>query len=300
MIIEVPAEAAGERLDVFLAEATGSRAKAQRLIEAGLRARGRRARQKRYVLLGGETIEFTSPGGARARAVPPAQFEIAYEDDRLIVVDKPAGVVVHPGVGNAEGTLVQALAGRVAGGNDPDRPGVVHRLDRDTSGLLLLARDERDVRGLQAALRARDITREYLALVEGRPPAQRGTIDAPLGRDRRVRTRIPPTPTIRTRRSRTSRSSARCPTTRCCGSRWRPAARTRSARICWRSDIPSRATRSTATRAGTGFPGNSCTPNDSRSITPKPGHQWSCGRHCRRTWSGPSGRRQGNERTTSV
>jgi 23S rRNA pseudouridine1911/1915/1917 synthase len=93
-------------------------------------------------------------------------------------------------VGNRDGTLVQALAGRVAGGNDPDRPGVVHRLDRDTSGLLLLARDEQTMFALQEALRRRDITREYVALVEGRPPAKRGTIDAPLGRDRRVRTKM--------------------------------------------------------------------------------------------------------------
>ena len=86
---------------------------------------------------------------------------------------------------------MQALAGRVAGGADPERPGVVHRLDRDTSGLLVLARDDDDAaRALQAALRAREITREYLALVEGRPPARRGTIDAPLGRDRRLRTKI--------------------------------------------------------------------------------------------------------------
>jgi 23S rRNA pseudouridine1911/1915/1917 synthase len=106
------------------------------------------------------------------------------------VVDKPAGVVVHPGRGHAEGTLVQALAGRVAGGADPSRPGVVHRLDRDTSGLLVLARGDRVHAALQAALRAREITREYLALVDGRPPARRGTIEAPLGRDRRVRTRI--------------------------------------------------------------------------------------------------------------
>jgi 23S rRNA pseudouridine1911/1915/1917 synthase len=85
---------------------------------------------------------------------------------------------------------VQALAGRVAGGPDPERPGVVHRLDRDTSGLLVLARSEAVHAALQAALREREITREYLALVEGRPAARSGTIDSPLGRDRRVRTRM--------------------------------------------------------------------------------------------------------------
>src|SRR4029079_18946613 len=149
-------------------------------------------RQKRSALVGGETIEFTTLAEPEREPVPPAKFEIAYEDDRLIVVNKPAGVVVHPGVGNRDGTLVQALAGRVAGGNNPDRPGVVHRLDRDTSGLLLLARDEQTMFALQEALRRRDITREYIALVEGRPPAKRGTIDAPLGRDRRIRTRGSP------------------------------------------------------------------------------------------------------------
>ena len=106
------------------------------------------------------------------------------------MVDKPPGVVVHPARGHRQGTLVQALAGRVAGGEDPERPGVVHRLDRDTSGLLVLARSEPVHAALKAALQARAITREYTALVEGRPPARRGTVDAPLGRDRRVRTRI--------------------------------------------------------------------------------------------------------------
>jgi 23S rRNA pseudouridine1911/1915/1917 synthase len=105
-------------------------------------------------------------------------------------VDKPPGVVVHPGAGHRSGTLVQALAGRVAGGGDPDRPGVVHRLDRDTSGLLVLARTEEAHAALSAAMGERRVVREYLALVEGRPGARTGTIDAPLGRDRRVRTRI--------------------------------------------------------------------------------------------------------------
>ena len=99
-------------------------------------------------------------------------------------------MVVHPAPGHRRGTLVQALAGRVAGGDDPERPGVVHRLDRDTSGLLVLARDEPTHAALKAALARRELVREYLALVEGRPPARRGTIDAPLGRDRRVRTRV--------------------------------------------------------------------------------------------------------------
>ena len=118
----------------------------------------------------------------------PAPHEVVYEDEHLLVVDKPAGVVVHPAHGHREGTLAQALAGRAAGG-DPERPGIVHRLDRDTSGLLVVAKGDAVLRALQAQLGAREIEREYLALVEGRPPALSGTIDAPLGRDRRIRTR---------------------------------------------------------------------------------------------------------------
>jgi 23S rRNA pseudouridine1911/1915/1917 synthase len=97
--------------------------------------------------------------------------------------------VVHPARGHASGTLAQALAG-VAGGGEEGRAGIVHRLDRDTSGLLVVARTPEAHRRLKAALQAREITREYLALVEGRPPARRGTIDAAIGRDRRVRTRM--------------------------------------------------------------------------------------------------------------
>lgn len=116
-------------------------------------------------------------------------FTIAYEDEHLLVVDKPAGLVVHPARGHREATLSQLLAGSAAGG-DPERAGIVHRLDRDTSGLLLVSRSEEVHRLLQAALAKRRIEREYLALVRGRPPARSGTIEAPIGRDPRVRTRM--------------------------------------------------------------------------------------------------------------
>jgi 23S rRNA pseudouridine1911/1915/1917 synthase len=116
-------------------------------------------------------------------------YTIAFQDEHLIVVDKGPGLVVHPSRGHSEGTLSQLLAPLLAGG-ESERPGVVHRLDRDTSGLLVLARSDEVLRALQAALADRLIEREYLALVEGRPPARSGTIEAPIGRDPRVRTRM--------------------------------------------------------------------------------------------------------------
>jgi 23S rRNA pseudouridine1911/1915/1917 synthase len=188
--IRTPPEAAGERLDVVLAGEVGSRSAAQRLIEAGRVAVDGRARPKRHVLRGGEEISWEPEAPAPEPDAAPAPYAIAWRDEHLLVVDKPAGVVVHPGRGHAAGTLVQALGGLAAGGPDPQRPGIVHRLDRDTSGLLVVARSQPVHEALSAMLAQREITREYLALVEGRPPARTGTIDAPLGRDRRVRTRV--------------------------------------------------------------------------------------------------------------
>jgi 23S rRNA pseudouridine1911/1915/1917 synthase len=116
-------------------------------------------------------------------------FSIVHEDEHLIVIDKGAGLVVHPGRGHREDTLSQLLAPKLSGG-DPERAGIVHRLDRDTSGLMVVARSEEAHRRLQAALSARQVEREYIALVEGRPPSRTGTIDAPVGRDPRLRTRM--------------------------------------------------------------------------------------------------------------
>ena len=120
-------------------------------------------------------------------------FEIVWQDEYLLVVDKAAGLVVHPARGHREGTLSQLLVATVAGGvggGDPDRPGIVHRLDRDTSGLLVVARTEEAHKLLQDSLRKRLIEREYQALVEGLPPARTGTIEAPIGRHPRIRTRM--------------------------------------------------------------------------------------------------------------
>ena len=190
MRIEVPAEAAGERLDVFLAAHVGSRAAAQRTIDAGRVRVDGEERAKRHPLRGGEVVEVHEEPEPPPDEAPEAAFEVAWEDEHLLVVDKPAGVVVHPARGHASGTLAQALERRGAAGGEPGRAGLVHRLDRDTSGLLVVARSEAVHAALKAQLKARGILREYLALVEGRPGARTGVIDAPLGRDRRVRTRI--------------------------------------------------------------------------------------------------------------
>lgn len=188
--LEVPDTAAGSRLDQFLATCLGSRTHAQRLIDAGQVRVDDEPRAKRHRLGGGERIVVDEQDPRPAPQLGEAPYRAAYEDEHLLVVDKPAGVVVHPARGHRTGTLAQALAGRAHGGPEPWRAGIVHRLDRDTSGLLVVAKSEAVHRALKAALSARRMQREYLALVQGRPPAHAGTIDAPIGRDRRAPTRI--------------------------------------------------------------------------------------------------------------
>lgn len=188
--LRVPAEAVGTRLDRYLAEPLGSRARAQGLIDAGHVTVNGSAQPKRHLLTGGELIAISEPAVEAVGTDPEAAvvpYGIAYEDEHLLIVDKPAGVVVHPARGHWTGTLAQALAGRGTAGGAPWRAGIVHRLDRDTSGLLVVAKDEAVHSELKALLAARRLRREYLALVEGHPQARTGTIDAPIGRDRRDR-----------------------------------------------------------------------------------------------------------------
>jgi 23S rRNA pseudouridine1911/1915/1917 synthase len=189
MELRAGAEDAGARLDAFLAGPLGSRSRAQRLIDGGaVRVDGALV-PKRHRMTAGETVSVEEPAEAPDAVAAPAHYAVPYEDEHVLVVDKPAGVVVHPARGHASGTLAQALSG-VAAGGEQARAGIVHRLDRDTSGLLVVARSAEAHRRLKAALQRRAIEREYAALVEGRPPARSGTIDAPIGRDRRVRTRM--------------------------------------------------------------------------------------------------------------
>ena len=184
----VPDTAAGERLDRFLASLpdVGSRALAERVLAAGdVRVDGA-ARGKSHRLSGGEEIEFEPlEDAARALVAEEMPLRIAYEDEHLLVVDKPAGLVVHPAPGHATGTLAHGLLAHDAAGGEEDRPGIVHRLDRDTSGLMVVARSEEAHRRLQSLVRRRALERHYLALVVGRPRSRTGRIEAPIGRDRR-------------------------------------------------------------------------------------------------------------------
>ena len=175
-----------------------SRAHAQRLISDGRALLdGRRARASDR-LRGGEQVTVTLSAPPDPTLVPESiPLRIAYEDAAMLIVDKPAGLVVHPCAGHATGTLVHALLGRARDAGQPlgsiagvERPGIVHRLDKDTSGLLLVAKTDAAQASLMRQFGARSIEKQYLALVRGAPPASRGRIEAPVGRDPRDRQRM--------------------------------------------------------------------------------------------------------------
>jgi 23S rRNA pseudouridine1911/1915/1917 synthase len=195
----VPAALDGERVDRIVALLTGaSRAGAADLVAGGaVRVDGATVTSGKQRLRQGQVVEVL--GGAPAGNPPPAPdagvaFTVVQADDDVIVVDKPPGLVVHPGAGNADGTLVNGLLARfpdLAGvGDDEQRPGIVHRLDADTSGLLVVARSEDAYRRLVAQTADRTMTREYVALAWGVPEARRGVVDAPIGRSAREPTRM--------------------------------------------------------------------------------------------------------------
>jgi 23S rRNA pseudouridine1911/1915/1917 synthase len=180
---EVAPEEAGERLDKLVAWRLGvSRSATRRMIEEGLVQVGGSKVAPARKARDGERIEVRLVGKALASEDIPVP--VVFEDEHLLVVDKPAELVVHPGAGNRSGTLVNALVSRgIEGGEDPERPGVVHRLDRDTSGLMVLAKGEGTYSGLVAALSARRVKRVYRAIVVGKGLPKTGTIDSPVGRD---------------------------------------------------------------------------------------------------------------------
>ena len=197
MVTTLRAELAGLRLDLALAKAFPqySRARLQAWLKSGhvklsrggepLRAAGR------ALVLGGEQVELTPPEAADA-AAPPAQplpLAIVYEDRDLLVINKPAGLIVHPGAGNPDRTLMNALLAHAPALRGVPRAGIVHRLDKDTSGLMVVARNLSAQAQLAAQLAELSVARTYLALVHGAPPGQ-GLVDAPIGRDTRARTRM--------------------------------------------------------------------------------------------------------------
>jgi 23S rRNA pseudouridine1911/1915/1917 synthase len=187
----VPELQAGARLDRVLATRgeIESRALAERLIADGVVLVDGEPRAKSFRLDVGQEITVEIPEVEPLRG-ESLDVPIVWDDDHLLVVDKPAGLVVHPAGSTRTGTLVQGLLEHGAeGGDDDDRPGIVHRLDRDTSGLLIVARSSESFDLLQGMIRKREVERTYAALVRGSPDSRSGRIEAPLGRDRRDRTR---------------------------------------------------------------------------------------------------------------
>ncbi|MGH8980803.1 MAG: RluA family pseudouridine synthase [Acidimicrobiales bacterium] len=195
---EVPRALDAVRVDRAIAMLTGvSRARAAALVSSGkVTLEGREIRSRSTPLVAGQMLVVEVPEPPVLEPEEGVPFRVVYDDSSLVVVDKPAGVVVHPGAGRPAGTLVAGLLARypdlagLAGECDPVRPGVVHRLDRGTSGLLVVARTVDAYRSLAAQMAARSAGREYLALVAGHLDDDRGTIDAPIGRSARTPTRM--------------------------------------------------------------------------------------------------------------
>lgn len=183
-------EASEERLDKFLVTCMPefSRARLQGLITDGfIDVNGRTAKKGGQMLGGGERVTVRIPPthsiGLLAENIP---LDVVFENDELIVVNKPAGMVVHPAAGHDSGTLVNAVLGyepEIEGIGGEERPGIVHRLDKDTSGLIVIAKNERAHRWLQDQFRFRKVEKTYLALVDGKPPTPIGRVEAPIGRD---------------------------------------------------------------------------------------------------------------------
>jgi len=206
-MLTVEPASAGARLDRWLSERLTelSRARLQELIRGGLVRVDGSILKAAHRLRGGERVEIEMPPPAVETLAPePVPLAIVYEDDDVLVVDKPAGMVVHPGAGRSGGTLAAAIlahAPATAGVGGPRRPGIVHRLDKDTSGLLVVAKTARAYDDLVAQLAARTVSRRYLAVVHGRVRANESVIDAPIGRHPRDRVKMAVLPAGRGKRA---------------------------------------------------------------------------------------------------
>ena len=195
--IEVAENEPPHRLDRYLASHPDldlTRSRVQRLIADELVIIDEKPASKKYSVRPGDVVSLTIPPlPVREAIAEDIPLDVVYEDDHLIVVNKPSGLVTHPGAGNRTGTLVNALMfryGSLATGSAADRPGVVHRLDKNTSGLLIVARTDEVLLKLQKLLQAREIKRQYLALVCGHVKEDNGTIDAPIGRSLKDRKKM--------------------------------------------------------------------------------------------------------------
>lgn len=188
----VPPEAAGQRLDFFLSHGTTdlSRSYVQKLIKEGSVLVNGHTVIKRQLIAAGDGIEMIVTGTAEGPDSPEPQnipLPALYEDEHLLAIDKPAGLVVHPGHGNRTGTVVNALLYRIPDlpkGSSLDRPGIVHRLDKNTSGVLLVAKTPASHAALARAFATRTVKKNYLGFCLGMPPAVQGTIDIPIGKSR--------------------------------------------------------------------------------------------------------------------
>ena len=201
---------AGQRLDVFLARASGlSRARIQRLIADGQVRVAGRSQKSRYAVARGDLVWLDVPPASPLALAPEAiPLEILYEDDDLLVLNKPAGMVVHPGAGRTSGTLVHALLAHcqhLPGIGGVERPGIVHRLDRDTSGVMVVAKSETAHQSLTAQFKGRLVRKRYLALVHGEVRQEAGRIDAAIGRRDHDRQRMG----VRSRGGREARTAYR-------------------------------------------------------------------------------------------
>ncbi|MCB0972137.1 MAG: RluA family pseudouridine synthase, partial [Acidimicrobiales bacterium] len=196
--VEVPDALDGQRIDRVVAMLTDcSRAEAAELVADGaVQVDGEVVTRGADRLAVGMQVDIEVPAATRAElpaSDPTVALAVVHEDPDVVVIDKPADLVVHPGAGNPDGTLVNGLLARypeVASVGDPNRPGIVHRLDRGTSGLLAVARTDRAYDSLVAQLAARDVHRQYEALVWGHPDSPRGVVDAPIGRSAKHPTKM--------------------------------------------------------------------------------------------------------------
>jgi len=202
-------EAPQARLDRFLAERLPdhSRAEVQRWIKSGLASVNGRPARPGMALKPGDVVLLTIPEPLQTELLPEdIPLVVLYEDEDVIAIDKPAGMVVHPAVGHSSGTLVNAILWHfpdIEGVGEGGRPGIVHRLDKDTSGIILVAKNSRAHRHLQAQFKDRTIEKTYLALVHGHVSPERGIIDAPIGRHPRHRKRMAVAPADKGREART-------------------------------------------------------------------------------------------------